>query len=233
MLFILNTKDILAQQAFNPTNIMASKINQYMSISLPHMDARSFPPFEGIDADRETSAKDFIAKQFFDKHIGEVAHIDFVVSKKTSDGYTFYSADVRFSLWYDNHYSRTIQGDIYKCEWAKFQFHKDWHWIVMENLSVSHESKISRLEVIVRYQQEEIKKLTESLEHLAAEHANKSYIKLSSEPHTYDYGDFEVKSCPCEHCQASGTIDGNVCDYSNGDGYLYPPTTRPTMVRNN
>ena len=212
---------------------MTSKINQSMSLCLPHMDSRSFPFAEGSDADREISAKDFIAMQFFDNHIGEVAHIDFAVSKKTSDGYTFYSADVRFSLWYDNHYSRAIQDAIYKCEWAKFQFHKDWYWIVMENLSVSLESKISRLEVIVHYQQEEIEKLTESLAHLAAEHANKSHTKLSSEPHTYDYGDFEVKSCACEQCQASGTIAESVCDYCNGDRYLYPPTTRPTMVRNN
>jgi len=159
---------------------MESKINQYMSISLPHMDARSFPPFEGSDADREISAKDFIAKQFFDKHIGEVAHIDFVMSKKTSDGNTIYSADVRFNLWYDNHSSRAIQDNVYKCEWAKFQVHKDWYWLVMENPAVSVESKISRLKVIVHYQEEEVKKLTESLAHLAAEHANKSPTKLSS-----------------------------------------------------
>ena len=212
---------------------MASKINQYMSISLPHMDARSFPPFEGSDAGREISAKDFITKQFFDKHIGEVAHIDFVVSKKTSDWDTFYSADVRFSLWYDNHSSRAIQDNVYKGNWAKFQVHKDWYWLVMENSVVSVESKISRLEVIVHYQQEEIEKLTESLAHLAAENANKSPTKLSSEPHTYDYGDFEVKECACEHCQAAGTIDDIVCDYCNGEGYLYPPTTRPKMVRDN
>ena len=162
---------------------MASKINQYMSISLPHMDARSFPPFEGSDEGREISAKDFIAKQFFDKHIGEVAHIDFAMSKKTSCGNTFYSADVRFSLWYDNQSSRAIQYNVYKSNWAKFQVHKDWYWLVMENPLVSAESKISRLEVIVHYQQEEIEKLTESLAHLAAEHANKSPTKLSSEPH--------------------------------------------------
>ena len=212
---------------------MTSKINQSMSLCLPHMNSRSFPLAEGSDADRETSAKDFIAMQFFDKHIGEVAHIDFVVSKKTSDWDTFYSADVRFSLWYDNQYSRAIQAAIYKCEWAKFQVHKDWYWLVMENPAVSVESKISRLEVIVHYQQEEIEKLTESLAHLAAEHANKSPTKLSSEPHRYDYGDFEVKECACEQCQATGTIAKSVCDYCNGEGYLYPPTTRPKMVRNN
>ena len=56
--------------------------------------------------------------------------------------------------------------------------------------------------------------------------------KPSIKPQTYEWGNFEVKECVCDHCQAGGVIDDCVCSYCHGDGYLYPPTTRPTMVRN-
>ena len=171
MLFILTTKDILAQQAFKrskPT-IMSSSLNQKMSLYIPRVDTRSLPRVGGNDEEYEAAAKDFIAKQFAYQKIGDIDRID-LVSKKTPDGYTFYIAFVHFKVWHNTRAAHTLQDTIRAGEKkATVQYHKDWYWIVTENRNPRTESELS-LQDVVRTQQEEIERLTKALAEMTALH---------------------------------------------------------------
>ena len=150
---------------------MSSKLNQKMSLYIPRVDTRSLPRVGGNNEEYEAAAKEFIAKQFARQLIGEVDRID-LVSKKTPDGYTFYIAFVHFKVWHSTHAAHTLQQTIREgTKKATVQYHKDWYWIVTENLKPRTESELS-LQDVVRTQQEEIDRLTKALAEMTALHAD-------------------------------------------------------------
>jgi len=150
---------------------MSSKLNQKMSLYIPRVDTRSLPRVGGNNEEYEAAAKEFIAKQFARQLIGEVDRID-LVSKKTPDGYTFYIAFVHFKVWHSTHAAHTLQQTIREgTKKATVQYHKDWYWIVTENLKPRTESELS-LQDVVRTQQEEIDRLTKALAEMTALHTD-------------------------------------------------------------
>ena len=148
-----------------------SAFNPDLSVYIKRVDTRSLPRPPAYtswsNAEFETSAKQFIVKQFLDKHIGKVKRVD-LVSKKTPEGYTFYSAWIVFDMWFNNHEVISLQTHILQGNSVKFQFHKKWFWNLIENRK-RDQSPLS-LQKVVCAQQKEIDRLTKALEEMTLSH---------------------------------------------------------------
>ena len=115
-------------------------VNHKLSLYIPRVDTRSLPRVLGDTEEYEAAAKDFIAKQFEYHKVGEVNRIDLII-KKNPHGYIYYSAFIYFERWYDTHQTYNIQKDIFfKEERVIFRYHRDWYWIVAENINPREET---------------------------------------------------------------------------------------------
>lgn len=112
-----------------------------MSVYIQRMYPASLPRVHGGEIAHRLSSKEFIAKQFELHKIGSVKQVD-LVSKYTLDGHPFYNVRICFKEWFTTHESYSIQHIVFNGSRAKFQYHKDWYWLVTENEFQSYKPTI-------------------------------------------------------------------------------------------
>lgn len=115
---------------------------QELSIYIPRVDTRSLPPIvtngsgflvAGVDGEFEDNIKDYMAKTFHFKNIGNVDRID-LIPKETPQGHTYFIAFVHFQEWHDSAEARQLQEDINDPGVkAKVHFNESWYWICSKN----------------------------------------------------------------------------------------------------
>ena len=113
---------------------------QDLSIYIPRVDTRSLPSvvgngyaISGAGGEFEDNVKDYMAKIFHSKNIGNIDRID-LIPKETPQGHTYFIAFVHFTNWYVSVEAKQLQKDINDSSVkAKVQFNESWYWICSKN----------------------------------------------------------------------------------------------------
>ena len=113
---------------------------QDLSIYIPRVDTRSLPSVvgngyavSGAGGEFEDNVKDYMAKIFHSKNIGNIDRID-LIPKETPQGHTYFIAFVHFTNWYVSVEAKQLQKDINDSSVkAKVQFNESWYWICSKN----------------------------------------------------------------------------------------------------
>jgi len=113
---------------------------QDLSIYIPRVDTRSLPSVvgngysvSGAGGEFEDNVKDYMAKIFHNKNIGDIGRID-LIPKETPQGHTYFIAFVHFTNWYDGSEAGQLQKDINDPSVkAKVYFNESWYWICSKN----------------------------------------------------------------------------------------------------
>tara|TARA_B100000497_G_C7664343_1_gene400389 strand:+ start:1032 stop:1712 length:681 start_codon:yes stop_codon:yes gene_type:complete len=87
----------------------------------------------GAGGEFEDNVKDYMAKIFHSKNIGNIDRID-LIPKETPQGHTYFIAFVHFTNWYVSVEAKQLQKDINDSSVkAKVQFNESWYWICSKN----------------------------------------------------------------------------------------------------